>query len=487
MQQKREKEHTGDERKRLVFCFDGTWNRLDAPDPTNVVITAQSLSPSGADGVSQFIYYDQGVGTTRGQHYLGGMFGMGVVRKLNDAYRNLIFNYTPGDEIYVFGFSRGAFTARSFVGLIASASILPRRNAGRITEAIELYKGRDTGPDYAHRMRCFRRDHAPDICLSDEEDAWRVANIEGYVSGQSPRLRIRYLGVWDTVGALGVPKRYVLLNWVNGGFKFHDTSLSGFVESARHAVAIDERRRDFAPTLWDNLAELNGATDKAADGVDALYQQRWFPGTHGSVGGGGDRRGLSDDALNWILEGARQQGLKLDNSESSRIYELQPSPTEFLQNVRDPDWKTRIMTAVRPTDRLPGPQSLSELSISTRRRWLQPAGQLPEGELYRPKTLDGVAEILEGLDPADYGIGEPAPGSRPGEFDLHIVQRNDGLQKLGKRYYGKPEFWRAILAANRDRIDDPDWIYFGQEIRIPKREFVMEEAPPNSLPGSAHS
>jgi uncharacterized protein (DUF2235 family) len=110
--------------KRLVICFDGTWNRLDAPHSTNVVITAESVVPFARDDVAQVIFYDEGVGTGKWEHFRGGIFGIGLVQNLADAYRFLIFNYTPGDQIYIFGFSRGAFTARSFAGMLSNCAIL---------------------------------------------------------------------------------------------------------------------------------------------------------------------------------------------------------------------------------------------------------------------------------------------------------------------------------------------------------------------------
>jgi len=121
--------------KRLVFCFDGTWNRLDAPHSTNVVITAESVLPIASDGVSQAIFYDEGVGTRKGEKLTGGLFGEGIVDNLSDAYRFLIFNHTPGDEIYIFGFSRGAYTARSSpacsLPAASCAAAMPRRSPRR--------------------------------------------------------------------------------------------------------------------------------------------------------------------------------------------------------------------------------------------------------------------------------------------------------------------------------------------------------------------
>jgi len=126
--------------KRLVICFDGTWNRLDAPHPTNVLFTAESVLPVASDGTVQVVYYDEGVGTNEGDSLTGGIFGAGLLRNLSDAYRFIIFNYAPGDEIHVFGFSRGAYTARSLAGLLATSGLVSRRHAGRANEAIAHYR-----------------------------------------------------------------------------------------------------------------------------------------------------------------------------------------------------------------------------------------------------------------------------------------------------------------------------------------------------------
>ena len=232
--------------KRLAFCFDGTWNRLDAPNPTNVVVTAETILPLAPDGTAQLVFYDEGVGTEKNETFRGGIFGSGLVENLADAYRFLIFNYTPGDQIYIFGFSRGAYTARSFAGLLNTCGVLLRKHANKVGEAIEHYKQRITTPQYLEQMRCYRRDHSPEVCASDEEQTWRQHNL-GVANLTLPRLQVTYLGVWDTVGALGIPARYKLLSWVNEKHEFHDTGLSPFVRSARHAVAIDERRKWSAP------------------------------------------------------------------------------------------------------------------------------------------------------------------------------------------------------------------------------------------------
>lgn len=460
--------------KRLVFCFDGSWNRLDALHPTNVVITAESVLPS-AGGVSQIVHYDEGVGTGKWDRLRGGMFGRGLLQNIGDAYRFLIFNYTEGDEIYIFGFSRGAYTARSFAGLISNASILRKRDAAMVNKAVELYRTREKSADYERKCLEFRAAYSPGLCINEEEDAWRLVNVSGYGTRRSHLIMIKYIGVWDTVGALGIPSRYTLLNPINRRHQFHDTSLSHFVEGARHAVAIDEKRKDFQPTLWDNVAELNGMASSDPEARDAAYQQQWFPGTHGSVGGGGERRGLSDQALDWVLDGARNQGLKLDTSQSSRIYELRPDYREFLNNTASSGLLYRTMNRFSAADRSPGPKALFEVSVSARRRWLEDPTKLKDRVPYRPSTLARVSKDIDRLDPASLGVGLPEP--QPGTFALYDVREGDTLSAIARRVYGRASEWRRIAEANADKLENPDKIYVGERLRIPKIDVQHDLAP----------
>ena len=461
--------------KRLVFCFDGTWNRLDASHSTNVVIIAESVLPIASDGVTQAIFYDEGVGTRKGEKFTGGLFGHGIVDNLGDAYRFLIFNHTPGDQIYIFGFSRGAYTARSFAGLLRTCGILRRGDAAKVTDAVLLYQQRKANDAaFDDRMMAFRRQYSPQITVSDAEDQWRSRNVPGYQAGSAPRLQVTFLGVWDTVGALGIPARYKWLNWFDKKYEFHDTLLSTFVKSGRHAVAIDERRQDFVPTLWDNVDAMNQAAGAKVDAQDAPYQQKWFPGVHGSVGGGGERRGLSDRALDWVVDGARHQGLQLDGSAHSRIFELKPDFRDYLANSPPPahpgpiDW---IMGLMARADRKPGPADLYEVAISARQRWLEAADKLSDKARYRPPTLSGVASLLDKLDPTKLGVGDRYQNVGP--FTLYQVKKDDTLGAIALTYYHDANKWPVIFAANLEKLEDPDRIYIGQSLRIP----VLDKQP----------
>lgn len=443
--------------KRLVFCFDGTWNKLNEYTPTNVVLTAASIERVTHDGITQIIHYDEGVGTGRMEHMTGGMFGAGLVEHVRDAYRFLIFNYDAGDEIYVFGFSRGAFSARSFVGFLRHVGPLRRLHAGRIDEALELYRHRLDERDGADaELRQFRADYSSDVCIGQSDDAWRCANVANYTTGSAPVMTIRYLGVWDTVSALGVPEVLPFSMQLNREHRFHDATLDDFVVNARHAVALDERRAMFPSVSLGDLSSLNRARGHGNEDNNAPYQERWFPGVHGSVGGGGDIRGLSDDALAWVLNGAKVAGLQLDTERGTRIDGFHPDWLAPLNNVKHPGFSA---TQLLQTDRA-GPEHIWQMSNSAVRRWQTSPTQLPDGKPYRPASLERVASELAKLPPWTFSPPENL-------IETVTIKSGDTLSKLALKYYGDKMKYPLIFQANLDVLEDPDDLFAGQAIRIP--------------------
>jgi uncharacterized protein (DUF2235 family) len=382
-------EESGGMGKRIVVCCDGTWQRLDGERPTNVVRLAKAVLPADAEGRPQVVILLDGVGTGRGttrfaracDRLLGGLTGLGLEDTLAEAYRQLVFAYRPGDEIHVFGYSRGAYTARSLAGMIRNCGILARAHADRVAEALALYRsGAEADKPDGERSRAFRAAHAPDVLTGDDERAWRERAQPRRDWSRAVPLRIRFLGVWDTVGALGVPERWTLASLVNRRHRFHDTCLSSRVEAARHAVAIDERRSTFEPALWDNVDELNASV------VDRPYRQAWFPGVHAAVGGGGHDRALASGSLLWVMEGAADRGLAFDPealaaaaSEADPLGPLEPGPARgaFARLI-----------ALGAEDRA-GPLSARDVSGPARARWRR-------DPTYRPPTLSAVAADLEG-------------------------------------------------------------------------------------------
>jgi len=268
------------------------------PCPTNVVRMGYRVAKRSGD-ISQIVYYDQGVGSGNIlDRYSGGAFGEGLEDNVHDAYRFLVANYELGDEIFLFGFSRGAFTVRSIGGMIRKCGVLRREFVQHYRDAITLYRT-DLHPDKPPAVK-FRKDYSV-----SSDDA----------------IKIKFIGVWDTVGALGIPLRG-LRQLTRDKHQFHDTELSGSVEYAYHALAIDERRAPFSPTLWEYISKP-GQT----------IEQMWFAGVHGDVGGGYLERGLSDITLDWMVSKARGAGLVFDNA-VVQAHPLQPNPRTALHNSK---------------------------------------------------------------------------------------------------------------------------------------------------------
>ncbi|PJI94730.1 DUF2235 domain-containing protein [Luteimicrobium subarcticum] len=261
--------------KRLVVCCDGTWGSAVNRHVTNVEKIARAVrTDAPVDGVQQMVYSIGGVGA-RGylaDRVLGGAWGYGFTANVIDCYRFLAMNYDPGDEIFVIGFSRGAYTARSVAGMVASVGLLRGDEVVHdgLAGAEQAY--RDYTPDGRARRAAFKAAH----CYRETA--------------------ITFLGVFDTVGALGVPAPFLKRA------RFHDVSLSASVRCARQALSIDDRRIKFEPCLWS----------VAPDDPPGRVKQVWFPGSHSEVGGGGAHRGLADVALRWMLGEARAAGLVVD-------------------------------------------------------------------------------------------------------------------------------------------------------------------------------
>lgn len=375
--------------KRLAICCDGTWNRLDARHPTNVVRLAEAILPTADDGTTQLVYYDEGVGARSTAHFsllnridrvFSGAFGWGLLDHLEQAYRFLVFNYEPGDEIYIFGFSRGAFTARSLAGLIRNCGIVMQDRAHRLHEAVRLYQSRDPAdhPD-SENARKFRMEYAPHIYLNQEELDWRIRQGMTDNPESIGLLRMRYIGVWDTVGALGVPNRFWLLSrFLNRKYQFHDTNLSSTVQGARHAVGLDERRRDFEPALWSNLDRLNCNTE---EGEALPFQQLWFPGDHSSIGGGGKVEGLAQAALGWIAEGAEDAKLGFHQA---ALYEYSQA-ADYLADVLSSGRERRFYQKRARK----GPTRIEDVAPITIQRWRD------ADPPYRPKSLNRLKGALD--------------------------------------------------------------------------------------------
>ena len=252
----------------------------------------RGVKPLDSNRVVQVCYYHNGVGTDAGffSKFVGGALGWGLSGIVQDAYRFIANNYRTGDQIYIFGFSRGAYAARSLAGFIGFAGLLDKKRLAWLPEAYKLYRTspekREASP-YAKKLKDLRLETHRDV-------------------------PIHFVGVWDTVGALGAPTpglKWFTKRWV----KFHDTSLGKDVRHAYHALAIDERRRPFKPDIWTAKGDPN-----------QVVEQVWFAGVHSNIGGSYKDHVLSDISLKWMMERAQGCGLEF----RAHLEELQPQPIE---------------------------------------------------------------------------------------------------------------------------------------------------------------
>src|SRR6266540_5618021 len=311
--------------KRLILCLDGTWNSDDGKEVTNIVrirdlIDPKFFSPDRKEIWAQRVYYDSGVGTglTKRDKFIGGGTGAGLEENVRQAYRFLSDHYEPGVEIYIFGFSRGALTARSLAGFIGAGGLL-----------------------------------TPERCTRENEDrAWtfyrtppggRVPFERRELNKLSfPDVRIKCLGVFDTVGSRGMPTE--LFRTMNRRkYGFHDVTLGSNVDHALHALAIDEKRGPFGASVWqypnhkDNLS----------------VEQVWFPGVHKNIGGGYPDRGISDLCLEWMLSRIEAKNLGLRLLPEWRL-SLAPDPLGMIYESRTVAYTwSRISPKIRVINQSP--------------------------------------------------------------------------------------------------------------------------------------
>jgi uncharacterized protein (DUF2235 family) len=335
--------------KVIVFCADGTWNGPAQPDqdngtarPTNVfkmflsldghdtldtvqLAKEQERTLHGTDGaLVQIAKYIHGVGDSDNflVKAIGGAGGVGLITRVVRGYTFISRNYLDGDHIFLIGFSRGAYTARALAGLIAAEGLLDatridltdRDNAYRLGSAV-----------WYHRLRSVRQSNSN--LLGRLQDL--ALDLPGFLSRPPPpdrliRAPIQAVGVWETVGALGIPA-FALNGTRIDTLQFADTALSPVVRHAFHAVAVDERRADYAPTLWD---------------PDARITQVLFPGAHADVGGGypttNGESGLSDCAFLWMKQQLEPLGVRFA---AAPVYAPRPDPLGTAhQPWRHPPW-----------------------------------------------------------------------------------------------------------------------------------------------------
>jgi uncharacterized protein (DUF2235 family) len=295
--------------KHIVVCSDGTGNTAVKGRGTNVFKLFEAIDLNGhrADPMltPQIALYDDGVGTEdfKPLRLFSGMTGFGLSRNVKQLYKEIVRVYDAGDSIYLFGFSRGAFTVRTLAGFISTCGLLDPskfRTAASLNAAV------------ARAYRAYRqayRTRLAEMFLGKPEAKDCAAFKKRWC--RDTEVRIRFIGVWDTVDAVGLPFHLSdVLNTLVYRFKFPDRRLSPLVDRACHALAIDDARHSFHPLLWDETGETTGR-----------ISQVWFPGAHSNVGGGYPKQGMSLVALDWMMAESERAGLRFNEHDRAQYRE----------------------------------------------------------------------------------------------------------------------------------------------------------------------
>ncbi|KAF2464750.1 uncharacterized protein BDR25DRAFT_95065 [Lindgomyces ingoldianus] len=308
--------------KRLIVACDGTWLNSDnglvngkLSIPSNVTRISRAIKPVSQDGIPQIVYYHFGVGTQGGlvDRVVGGTLGEGLGDAVREGYSFLANNYHPGDEIFLLGFSRGAFTARSIAGLVGEVGLLTKKGIHALPEVFK---------DVQHRRDPKYIAKNPNVPFPNKPSADDPRYVDELTRRGLTRLDIpiKAIGVWDTVGSLGTPRvgwltKVGLQSNESKEMSFYDTKLSPNIENAFQALALDEKRSAFSPALWEK-PERNRTT----------LRQVWFPGVHSNVGGGYDDQQLANITLAWMMSqlepflDMRDQYLLDEDHENDKYY-----------------------------------------------------------------------------------------------------------------------------------------------------------------------
>ena len=301
--------------KNIVICSDGTGNTTIKGRGTNVFKLFEAVDVHGhrSGGLTrQVAFYDDGVGTEpwKPLRLLSGALGLGLGRNVRQLYAELARAYEPKDRIYLFGFSRGAFTVRTLAGLVTRCGIVDWARCGsddvlreRVRAAYEAYRERYQTDLSRWVLGETRRTTAAERALAAFRERTPVIHPVG----------IRFVGVWDTVGAVGLPIAHAadFVNRFVYRFKFPDLVLSPQVERACHALALDDERHTFHPVMWDEA------------GAGGRIEQVWFAGVHSNVGGGYPKQGMSLVALAWMLRRAEQAELRFVAADRAHYWDHQ--------------------------------------------------------------------------------------------------------------------------------------------------------------------
>ncbi|CZR54485.1 related to protein involved in cell growth [Phialocephala subalpina] len=493
-------------RKRLVLCCDGTWmdsdNGFQKPTlipyvptgslqvPSNVTRIARALKRTGLDGMPQIIYYHSGVGTgsTILDAITGGLMGTGISENIREVYSFIVTNYTPGDEIVLIGFSRGAFTVRSVAGIISDIGLLTREG---MNDFYPIFKDQEN----------FKNDRYHDIFPTipfsnkprgEDSQAEYKRRLEkvGLTRVYDPdgrKIRIQSVAVWDTVGSLGIPQIAILaklgLPHSTKEYKFYDTNLTDNILHAFQALALDEHRAPFNAAVWERKDHK--------DLVTTDLRQCWFPGAHSNVGGGYDDQEIANISLAWMMDQLASIGVAFQDEYIDKIFEQNvqyyENPPKAVARRPPPQWAISEVydkhKPVRPWGLGKIWNSETGLYRLTGKKWRTPglteradpdSGMLT-GILMRNTNERIHSCVRVRLDLGGLGLDDKGP------YKCHALLDKDWELRQIRINVHDPIPWNATWGPSVPPADHPQddlrwvWEYNGPERLAPRERIMIEE------------
>ena len=351
--------------RRLVYRF---FARSGSRTPSHVGKILRAVKPLARekDGVEvpQLVFYDKGIGTGGfSDAVLGGGFGSGIKTNVLDCYDFIVQNYEEGDQLFFFGFSRGAFTVRVLAGLISVCGLLTKGDSHYAPEAYEIFK-----------LQATKKAGKEKLLKAFRDGKYKKRTPYGGRNEAVRDVNVHFLGVWDTVPAIGLAGYLGRVGgWLGRHLRMNNYTLSKKVEYAYHALGLDENRRAFDPLLWDSPPRY----EKDEPVVHKEMEQRWFAGIHTTIGGGFSKDELSYITLKWMVDKAVARGLqftdqkfldKKDDTLKTYLDFYMPDEKSYQDDLErnsiwvypvEGFWKKRVV-------RLPGSQDKGKLLLSDR-------------------------------------------------------------------------------------------------------------------------
>ncbi|KAI9851499.1 MAG: hypothetical protein M1824_002688 [Vezdaea acicularis] len=474
--------------KKLIIACDGTWNDADngfvrdsllpwdhsghLAVPSNVTRFCRATKATDAKGIPQIVYYQAGVGSAENifDKYVGGGTGQGLSEHIREAYGFLTNNYEDGDEIYLVGFSRGAFTARSIAGLVSLVGVMTKLGMEHFYRVYEDYRN-NHDPDY----RPQGRHPFPDRPNIKTDDYKRTLFEMGMTRVNTD---IHAIGVWDTVGSLGIPQTGLLeflgfMN-VNRNYLFHNTSLTNSIKNAFQALGLDEKRAAFSPSVWEK-----------PENVTTKLKQVWFPGVHTNIGGGYDDQNMSDITLTWMCDEFSpfiefdKEYLLHEYKHTQEVYEHNDLPSRSWANGKLYNSYTGFTRIFGSKTRTPGNYTLndpktgkpSSTPLVNTNEYLHPSVRVRYGKglgtndkgVYKPAAMADWRVI-----PDERGDESEATAKSSGHFKWHYQGvKTQGMSRtmLEESYLGEME--RVLL-----KLDDEQY-----------KRYLLDEQPAETSRG----